>query len=145
MVAPVVGFVVAFFTGATLPAAVIGAGVGAEYGKTIAAVDRTSAVVYGNLEAICPLTDHALDKAQTRADSTWGKRHKFWARLLDRAVADADAICGEAYGPNTPANRLRAAAAALDTIAKINGVDPEPETAPPAAVIRDDGPRGHHR
>lgn len=120
--APLVAGIIGLLTGATIPLGVIGVAAGAQATK-IAAVDRTAAVVYGDLQAACPLADRLIDDAGDKADATWGKTHKFWASVLDKAVKDADAVCSNTKLPNTPIGRTIAAVDAAKAIARVNGLD----------------------
>ncbi len=105
MAAPLVGFVVAFLTGAAAPIAMAEATFGSAT-QAIVVVDQKAATVYVRLPAICAATDPALDR-----------------------LSDADVVCKDAKAPNAPAGRLKAAADALADIAPADNLIP-PTKAP---------------
>ena len=130
MVAPIVGFFVAFLTGAALPVATAEATLGGA-AKAVIVIDGKAATVYGELPAICAATDPALDRLTEAADAARAKSR--WRRILataaDRVARDADIICNHAKAPNTPAGRLKAAADALADIARADGLLPPTKSA----------------
>jgi len=130
MAAPLIGFVVAFLTGATLPAATTGAIFGST-AQAIVVLDAKAATAYAELPAICAAADPALDRLSEAADAAQATRR--WRRVFAAAAArlarDADIVCKDATAPNTPAGRLKAAAAALADIARADELVP-PRTKP---------------
>jgi hypothetical protein len=132
MAAPFIGFFVAFFTGAALPAGVAEATLGSA-AQAIIVVDRDAATVYAKLPAICAATDPALDRLSDATDAAKAKSR--WRRVLavaaDRLVRDADIVCKDAKAPNTPAGRLKAAADALADIARADKLIPPASTPRP--------------
>jgi hypothetical protein len=130
MPAPIVGFVIAFLTGATLPVATAEATLGTA-AQAIIVVDQKAATVYAKLPAICAATDPALDRLSDAADAA--KAMSRWRRVLaiaaDRLARDADIVCKDAKAPNTPAGRLKAAADALADIARADDLIPPTESA----------------
>lgn len=137
MAAPLVGFLVAFLTGAAVPVGVASATFGGA-AQAVIIVDQKSATIYGKLPAICAATDPALDRLSDAADAARAKSR--WRAILaaaaDRLARDADIICKDAKTPNTPAGRLAAAAAALHDIAVADGLVPpaNPGASAPATV-----------
>ena len=131
MPAPIVGFVIAFLTGAALPIATAQATLGPA-AQAIIVVDQKAATVYAKLPAICAATDPALDRLADAADAAKAKSR--WRRILaaaaDRLARDADIVCKDAKAPNTPAGRLKAA---LDTLADIARAD---QLIPPTKAAR---------
>ena len=125
MAAPLVGFLIAFLTGAALPVATAGATFGAA-GHALIEVDAKAATVYARLPAICVATDPALDRLSDAADAARARSR--WRALLagaaDRLARDADIVCKAAREPNTPAGRLKAAADALADIARADALAP---------------------
>ena len=123
MPAPLVGFVIAFLTGAALPIATAGAIFGPTV-QAIVVVDQKAATVYAKLPAICAATDPVLDRLSDAADAA--KSRSRWRRLLaaaaDRLARDADIVCGESTAPNTPVGRLKAVADALADIARADNL-----------------------
>ncbi|MGA2495275.1 MAG: hypothetical protein ABSF67_20425 [Roseiarcus sp.] len=148
MPAPIVGFFVAFLTGAALPVATAEATLGGA-AKAVIVIDGKAATVYGKLPAICAATDPALDRLSDAADAARAKSR--WRAILaaaaDRVARDADIICNDAKAPNTPAGRLRAAAAALRDIAIADGLVPPAKAAvvAPAAAQGATGACGRSR
>ncbi|MGO4872761.1 MAG: hypothetical protein ACLPGW_19515 [Roseiarcus sp.] len=132
MAAPIVGFLVAALTGAALPSAATHAVFGA-VGGSILAVDSAADAAYADLPAICAATDAPLDRLSDLADKG-GASGAPLRRLADSTARAADAVCAAAKAPNTPADRLRAAAAAIDAIAKANAAAPAAAAEAPAPV-----------
>jgi hypothetical protein len=130
MPAPIVGFVVAFLTGAALPVATAEATLGST-AQAIIVVDQKAATIYAKLPAICAATDPALGRLSAAADAAKAKSR--WRRVLavaaDRLARDADIVCEDAKAPNTPAGRPKAAADALADIARADNLIP-PTKAP---------------
>jgi hypothetical protein len=85
MAAPLIGFVVAFLTGAALPVATTEATLGSA-AQAIVVVDHKAATVYAKLPAICAATDPALDRLASAADAA--KARSRWRRVLAVALAD---------------------------------------------------------
>jgi len=125
MPAPIVGFVIAFLTGAALPIATAQATLGSA-AQAIIVVDQKAATVYAKLPAICAATDPALDRLSDAAHAAQAKSR--WRRILaaaaERLARDADIVCKDATAPNTPAGRLKAAADALADIARADWLIP---------------------
>jgi hypothetical protein len=132
MAAPLIGFFVAFLSGATLPVGVAEATLGSA-ARAIVVIDRDAAAVYAKLPAICAATDPALDRLSDAADAA--KARTRWRRVLaaaaDRLARDADIVCYDAKAPNTPAGRLKAAADALADIARADMLIPPTKTPQP--------------
>jgi hypothetical protein len=132
MAAPLVGFVVAFLTGAALPVGVAEATFGSA-ARAIVVVDAKAATVYAGLPAICAATDPALDRLSDAVDAAKAKSR--WRRILVAAVGrlarDAAIVCKDARAPNTPAGRLKAAADALADIARADKLVPAAKTSQP--------------
>jgi hypothetical protein len=130
MPAPIVGFVIAFLTGAALPVATVEATLGSAAQAAIV-VDQKAATVYAKLPAICAATDPALDRLSDAADAAKAKSR--WRRVLavaaDRLARDADIVCKNAQPPNTPAGRLKAAADALADIVRADALIPPTKPA----------------
>ena len=130
MPAPLVGFVIAFLTGAALPVATAQATLGSA-AQAIIVVDQKAATVYAKLPAICVATDPALDRLSDAANAA--KARSRWRRILavaaNRLARDADIVCKDAKAPNTPAGRLKAAVDALADIARADNLVP-PTKAP---------------
>jgi hypothetical protein len=125
MPAPLVGFIIAFLTGAALPVATAEATLGSA-AQAIVVVDQKAATIYAKLPAICAATDPALDRLSDAADAA--KARSRWRRVLavaaDRLARDADIVCKDAKAPNTPAGRLKAVADALADIARADNLIP---------------------
>jgi hypothetical protein len=132
MPAPIIGFFVAFLTGAALPVATAEATLGSA-AQAVIVVDQKAATVYAKLPAICAATDPALDRLSDAADAA--KARSRWRRVLaaaaDRLARDADIVCKDAKAPNTPAGRLKAAADALADIARADGLIPPQKNPTP--------------
>ena len=130
MPTPIVGFVIAFLTGAALPVATAEATLGAA-AQAIIVVDQKAATVYAKLPAICAATDPALDRLSDAVDAAKAKSQ--WRHILavavDRLARDADIVCKDANAPNTPAGRLKAAADALADIARADNLIPPSKAA----------------
>jgi hypothetical protein len=130
MPAPLIGFVVAFLTGAALPVAAAQATLGSA-AQAIIVVDQKAATVYAKLPEICAATDPALDRLSDAADAARAKSR--WRRILavaaNRLARDADIVCKDATAPNTPAGRLKAAADALADIARADQLIPPTKAA----------------
>ncbi len=130
MAAPLIGFLVAFLTGAALPVATAEATLGSA-AQAIVVVDQKAATVYAKLPAICAATDPALDRLSDAADAA--KARSRWRRVVavavDRLARDADIVCKDAKAPNTAAGRLKAVADALADIARADSLIP-PTKAP---------------
>jgi hypothetical protein len=130
MPAPVVGFVIAFLTGAALPVATAEATFGSA-AQAIVVVDQKAATIYARLPVICAATDPALDRLSDAADAAIVKSR--WRRVLaaaaDHLARDADIVCKDAKAPNTPAGRLKAAAEALADIARADNLIPPTKAA----------------
>jgi hypothetical protein len=130
MPAPLVGFIIAFLTGAAAPVATAEATLGSA-AQAVIVVDQKAATVYARLPAICAATAPALDRLSDAADAA--KARSRWRRVLavaaDRLARDADIVCKDAKAPNTPAGRLKAAADALADIARADSLIP-PTKAP---------------
>jgi hypothetical protein len=129
MAAPFVSFLVAFLTGATLPAGVFHGALGV----TIIVVDRDAAAVYADLPAICAATDPALDRLSDAADAAKANSaaKRILAAAADRLARDADIVCKDSQTPNTPAGRLQAVASALADIARADKLIPPTKTPQP--------------
>ncbi len=132
MPAPIIGFFVAFLTGAALPVATAEATLGSA-AQAVIVVDQKAATVYAKLPAICAATDPALDRLSDAADAA--KARSRWRRVLaaaaDRLARDADIVCKDAKAPNTPAGRLKAAADALADIARADRLIPPQKNPTP--------------
>jgi hypothetical protein len=125
MAAPIVGFVVAFLTGAALPVATAETIFGTA-AKAIVVVDEKAATVYAKLPAICAATAPALDRLSDAAEATKAKNRlrRVLAAAIARLARDADIVCKDASAPNTPAGRLKAVADALADLAKADRLVP---------------------
>ena len=106
MPAPIIGFVIAFLTGAALPVATAEATFGSA-AQAIIVVDQKAATVYAKLPAICAAIDPALDRLSDAVDAA--KARSRWRRVLafaaDRLARDADIVCKDVKAPNTPAGQ----------------------------------------
>jgi hypothetical protein len=126
MPAPLVGFVIAFLTGAALPEATLGSAA-----QAVIVVDQKATTVYAGLPAICGAIGLALNRRSGAADVANASSR--WRRALavaaDRLARDADIVCRDAKAPNTPVGRLKAAADALADIARADNLIP-PTKAP---------------
>ncbi|MGD0564528.1 MAG: hypothetical protein ABSA66_15735 [Roseiarcus sp.] len=119
MVAPVVAVIVGLFTGASIPAGALVA-LGLPHAETLVVVDAAASKVYVDLPALCAATQGPIDALAS-------------ARKTDLALRLAragDALCASASRPNTPANRLRAAAAWADALVAAGAAPPAPAPAP---------------
>ena len=130
MPAPIVGFFIAFLTGAALPVATAEATLGSA-AQTIVVVDQKAATVYAKLPAICAATDPAFDRLSDAADAAQAnsRLRRVLAFAADRLARDADIVCKDAKAPNTPAGRLKAAADALADIARADNLIPPAKAA----------------
>jgi len=131
MAAPAVAVVVAALTGASLPPAAAGALFGG-YAPTIIAIDHAAGAVYADLPAVCAATDAPLDRLADAADAKIA-RGGVLRRLADSLARAADAACAAAKSPNTPADRIDLAVAAVNAIAKANAAVPAAPQAAPSA------------
>ncbi len=121
MVAPVVAVIVGLFTGASIPAGALAA-LGLPHAETLVAVDAAASKVYVDLPALCAATQGPID-AFARARKT---------DIALRLARAGDALCASASRPNTPADRLRAAAAWADALVAAGPSAPAPSA--PAVV-----------
>ena len=108
MAAPVVAFLVAFLTGATLARSGVA--------PTILAVDAAAARVTAIEEKVCPAADVAA--AGLAAIPARG----IIATIKARVARDAALVCADRAKINTPAVRLAAAAKLLADIAAADGL-----------------------
>jgi hypothetical protein len=122
MAAPIVGFIVAVLSGATLPsgaAALLGGA-----GPAIVAIDVKAEQIDAALPQVCAALQPTTARlaAKLAATRTKGLRALIGAAQA-RLARDVKIVCVDAAAePNTPAGRVAAAAAVLADLAKADGL-----------------------
>ena len=133
MADPLVGVLVALFTGAVIPNGALVGGAGA----TIIAIDAKAAEVEAALPQVCAALQPTTARLATAlaTTKTTGARAAI-AAAQARLARDAAIVCVDAAAePNTPAGRVAVAVAVLADIARADGLVPPATISAPAAPV----------
>jgi hypothetical protein len=127
MAAPIVGFFVAFFTGAVIQSGTLAGGAGA----AIVAIDARAAQVDAALPQVCAALQPTTARLATALAATKATRARaLIAAAQSRLARDVSIVCADAANePNTPAGRVAIAVSVLADIARADGIVP-PAIAP---------------